>query len=163
MKRRLIALIVLSAGTAALLRGADADASRWWSFVEALANDGMEGRDTGSVAHRRAAEYVSSQFALAGLSPAPGAGGYVQPVKFIGRTIVEAQSRLELIRNGKAEQLTLGEDAYINLRIDPAASVEAPLVFVGYGLTVPELNVNDLAGHDLKGKIVVSLGGGPST
>jgi hypothetical protein len=163
MKRFIVAVFVLSGATAAWLRAADADAGRWWSFVEALANDGMEGRDTGSAAHRRAAEYVSSQFALAGLSPAPGASGYLQPVKFIGWKIVEAQSRLELIRNGKAEPLTLGEDAYINLRIDPAASVEAPLVFVGYGLTVPEMNVNDLAGLDLKGKIVVALGGGPST
>ena len=45
----------------------------------------------------------------------------------------------------------------------PPSLVEAPLVFVGYGLTVPEMNVNDLAGLDLKGKIVVALGGGPST
>jgi len=163
MKRVITAVLVLSAGTAALLRGADTDAGRWWSFVEALANDSMEGRDTGSAAHRRAAEYVSSQFALAGLSPAPGGSGYIQPVTFIGRKIVEAQSRLELIRNGRAEPLTLGEDAYINLRIDPAASIEAPLVFVGYGLTVPEMKVNDLAGLDLTGKIVVGLGGGPST
>jgi hypothetical protein len=163
MKRLFVTALVLTAGVAAGLRAADADARRWWSFVEALANDNMEGRDTGSAAHRRAAEYVSSQFALAGLSPAPGTNGYIQPVKFIGRKIVEAQSRLELIRNGKAEALTLGEYAYVNLRIDPAASIEAPLVFVGYGLTVPELNVNDLAGLDLKGKIAVGLGGGPST
>ncbi|HEY7170207.1 MAG TPA: M28 family metallopeptidase [Vicinamibacterales bacterium] len=163
MKRLIAAALVLAAATVVGLRAADADASRWWSFVEALANDNMEGRDTGSAAHRRAAEYVSSQFALAGLSPAPGMNGYIQPVKFVGRKIVEAQSRLELVRNGKAEPLTLGEDAYINLRIDPAASIEAPLVFVGYGLTVPEMNVNDLAGLDLKGKIAVGLGGGPST
>jgi hypothetical protein len=163
MKRVFVAALVLTAGAAAGLRAADADASRWWSFVEALANDDMEGRDTGTAAHRRAAEYASSQFALAGLSPAPGASGYIQPVKFTGRRIVEAQSSLELIRNGNAEPLTLGEDAYINLRIDPAASVEASLVFVGYGLTVPEMNVNDLAGLDIKGKIAVALGGGPST
>jgi Peptidase family M28 len=163
MQRLIAAALVLIAGVGAGLRAADADASRWWSFVEALANDSMEGRDTGSAAHRRAAEYVSSQFALAGLTPAPGATGYIEPVKFTGRKIVEGESSVELIRNGKAEPLTLGEDVTINLRIDPAASVEAPLVFVGYGLTVPEMNVNDFAGLDLKGKIAVALGGGPST
>lgn len=162
MKRVIVATALVTCEVFGL-RAATADPGRWWSFVEALANDGMEGRDTGSDAHRRAAEYVSSQFALAGLSPAPGAGGYVQPVKFTGRRIVETQSSLELVRNGKAEPLTLGEDATINLRIEPAASVEAPLVFVGYGLTVPEMDVDDLAGLDLKGKIAVALAGGPST
>jgi hypothetical protein len=161
--RRLIAATAVVTCSVLALRAADPDASRWWSFVEALANDSMEGRDTGSAAHRRAAEYVSSQFALAGLSPAPGASGYIQPVKFTGRRIVEGESSLELIRNGRAEPLRLGDDATINLRIEPAASVEAPLVFVGYGLTVPEMNVDDLAGLDLKGKIAVALAGGPST
>jgi peptidase M28-like protein len=161
MKRLVITVVTLLAGAG--LRGAEPDAARWWSFVEALANDGTEGRDTGSPAHRRAAEYVSSRFALAGLSPAPGSGGYTQPVKFSGRRIVEAQSSLELIRNGQAEPLALGEDVSINLRIDPAASIEAPLVFVGYGLTVPEMNIDDLAELDLKGKVAVALGGGPST
>src|SRR4051812_46524852 len=80
--KRLIASVALIASLAVALRAADSDASRWWSSVEALASDNMEGRDTGSAAPRRAAEYVSSQFALAGLSPADGASGYVQPVKF---------------------------------------------------------------------------------
>ncbi len=67
------------------------------------------------------------------------------------------------MRNGKPEKLTLGEDATISLRIDPVASVEAPLVFAGYGLAVPDLNFNDFSGLDLKGKIIVVLAGGPST
>ena len=81
---------------------------------------------------------------------------------FDGRTIVESQSSIELLRNGRAERLTLGEDVVINLRVDPAGSLEAPLVFAGYGLTVPEMKFDDLAGLDLKGKIVVTFGGGPT-
>jgi len=49
-----------------------------------------------------------------------------------------------------------------NTRIVPKATVEAPLVFVGYGLTVPEKNYDDLAGTDLRGKVVVTLTGSPS-
>src|SRR5579872_7432795 len=79
-----------------------ADDKRWWSYVEALANDGMEGRDTGSAAHKRAAEYVASQFEKAGLEPA-GTDGFIQPVGFKTRKIVEAQSSLTLIRDGKNE------------------------------------------------------------
>ena len=125
---------------------------------KALANDGMEGRNTGSPAHKRAADYVAAQFQKAGLEPA-GIGGYIQPVQFKTRRIVEAQSSLALVRDGKTEPLTLGEDANISMRVDPAPSVEAPLVFVGYGLNIPERNINDFAGVNLKGAIVVYIVG----
>src|SRR5215510_10897480 len=80
------------------LSAADADGKHWWSYVEALANDGMQGRQTGSSEHRKAAEYVASQFEQAGLKPA-GVTGFVQPVKFDVRRIVESQSSLELVRS----------------------------------------------------------------
>jgi hypothetical protein len=121
----------------------------------------MRGRQTGSPEHRKAAEYVASQFQQAGLAPA-GVNGYLQPVAFDARRIVESKSSLELIRNGHAERLSLGEDATIALRTNPADSVEAPLVFAGYGLSVPEMKFDDFAGLDLKGKIVVTIAGGPS-
>src|ERR1700751_3994487 len=110
MKRR-IALVLT--GMAALvfvasLPASEADGKRWWSYVETLANDGMQGRQTGSPEHRKAAEYVASQFQQAGLKPA-GINGYLQPVKFDVRRIVESQSSLELVREGQVERLTLGE------------------------------------------------------
>src|SRR5438093_6702192 len=92
-----MAVVVTLAGT-----GLQADAKRWWSYVEALANDGMEGRDTGSPAHKRAAELVASHFQKAGLEPA-GVGGYIQPVKFKSRRLLEEKSSLALVRDGKAE------------------------------------------------------------
>ena len=84
-------------------------------------------------------------------------------MKFDARKIVESQSSLDLIRNDQPERLALGEDAVIAMRIDPAESVEAPLVFAGYGLVVPEMKFDDLAGLDLKGKIIVTIAGGPSS
>src|SRR5438094_220511 len=127
-----------------------ADGKRWWSHVEALANDGMEGRNTGSAGHKRAAEYVAAHFKDAGLEPA-GTSGYIQPIKFKTRRIDESQSSLALVRDGKTEPLTLGEDANISMRVDSAPSLEAPLVFVGYGLNIPERNINDFQGLNLKG------------
>jgi Zn-dependent M28 family amino/carboxypeptidase len=165
--KRLTSALLLSVSLAASgglhtrLAAADADGKRWWSFVEALANDQMAGRLTGSPEHRKAADYVASRFERAGLKPA-AEQGYIQPVKFDSRKIVEAQSSLALVRNGKPESLTLGEDAVISLRVDPAGSVEAPLVFVGYGLAVPERQFDDFANQDLEGKIVVTVTGGPS-
>jgi hypothetical protein len=158
---RLIALLTGAALTATLATAGDADGTRWWADVTALADDGLEGRNTGSTGHRKAVEYAIRQFERAGLKPA-GVDGFLQAVPFDGRTIVESQSSIELLRNGRAERLTLGEDVVINLRVDPAGSLEAPLVFAGYGLTVPEMKFDDLAGLDLKGKIVVTFGGGPT-
>lgn len=136
--------------------GAPRASNEWWSHVEALAADDMEGRDTGTAAHKRAAEYVASQFHKAGLEPA-GTNGYLQPIKFSTRRIVESQSSLALVRDGALEPLTLGLDANFNMRIEPAPAVDAPLVFVGYGLAVPEFGIHDLDGLNLKGAVVVHL------
>ena len=160
MRRMLtIAAMAMLAGTI-VLHADDKTAARWFSHVEALANDGMEGRNTGSPAHKRAAEYVAAQFKKAGLEPA-GVNGYIQPVGFKTRKIVEAESSLALVRDGQTVPLRLGDDATISLRVDPAPAVEAPLVFVGYGLNIPERSINDFAGVDLKGAIVVYVSSTP--
>ena len=159
MRRVLTMAVVAGVACGAALH---ADEKRWWSHVEALANDGMEGRNTGSPAHKRAAEYVAAQFEKAGLEPA-GLGGFIQPVAFKTRRIVEAQSSLALITNGTSEPLTLGEDANISMRVDPAPALEAPLVFVGYGLNIPERQINDFAGVNLKGAVVVFISATPSS
>ena len=158
MRRALaIVAVVVLAGSI----GLRADAARWWSHVEALANDGMEGRNTGSAAHARAAEYVAAEFQRAGLEAA-GTRGYLQPIAFTTRRVVESQSSLALVRDGRTEPLTLGEDANIITRTDPSPSLEASLVFAGYGLNVPERNINDLQGLDLKGAVVVYLSAVPA-
>src|SRR5579863_9510086 len=137
------------------------DGKTWWDYVKVLADDNMEGRETGSAGLRKAEAYILEQLKKDGLEPA-GVNGYYQPVKFESRQIVEKDSSLALVRDGKIEPLTLGDDAIFSTRIDLAPSVEAPLVFAGYGLTVPEMNYDDLAGLDLKGKIAVVLSGSPS-
>jgi len=161
MRRLLTAVASIVFAIAATVR-ADDTAARWWSHVQALANDSMEGRNTGSAAHKRAAEYVAAEFKKAGLEPA-GIGGYIQPVKFNTRKIVEAQSSLALVRGGKTEPLTLGEDANIGLRIDPASSVDAPLVFVGYGLRIPERGIDDFKGVSLQGAVAVFISATPKS
>jgi Zn-dependent M28 family amino/carboxypeptidase len=155
--------LAAAAAVAASLPGQAANEpdSRWWKHVEFLASDALEGRDTGSEGHRKAAAYVAEQFKAAGLAPA-GTHGYLQPVQFRSRRIVEAESSLALVRDGKAEPVVLGTDAAFSMRIDPAPRVEAPLAFVGYGLSIPELKIDDLAGQDLKGKVAVFLTGSPA-
>lgn len=152
--------IVMGAALPLLAAEVAAQGQRWWRHVEFLADDKLQGRLTGSEGHRKAAEYVAAEFEKGGLKPG-GTTGYFQAVQFQVREIREERSLLVLVRGGIQELVRLGEDAYFNLRTNPPGSVEAPAVFVGYGLTVPESNYDDLAAVDLRGKIAVFLRGGP--
>jgi Zn-dependent M28 family amino/carboxypeptidase len=140
-----------------LVQGGD----RWWSHIQVLAGDNMEGRNTGSPGHLRAARFLAGQFQRAGLKPA-GTKGYLQPVKFRVARILEDQSSLAIVRGGTATPLQLGTDANLAVRAGLAESTDAELVFCGYGLAIPENHFDDFAGQDLKGKIVVYLAGGPA-
>jgi Zn-dependent M28 family amino/carboxypeptidase len=137
------------------------DGKSWWEHIKVLAADDMEGRDTGSPGLKKAEAYAVDQLKASGLQPA-GVNGFYQSVRFESRQLVESESSAALLRDGKAEALTLGEDVIFSTRIDLASTVEAPLVFAGYGLSVPESNFDDLAGLDLKGKVAVLITGSPS-
>jgi hypothetical protein len=95
----------------------------WWDHVKVLAADNMEGRETGSEGLRKAEAYVVEQLKKSGVQPA-GKDGYYQPVKLVSRQIVEADSSAALIRDGKSEPLTIGDDFIFNTRIDLAPEVE---------------------------------------
>jgi Zn-dependent M28 family amino/carboxypeptidase len=137
------------------------DGRRWWSHVLILADDKLEGRGTGTEGHRKAAEYVAREFERAGLKPA-GTDGYFQPVRLMSREIDEAHSSLTLVRGpGDAEPLVLGRDAILSSRIEPPAALEAEMVFAGHGLAIPEAGIDDFAGLDVRGKLVVYLTGAP--
>jgi Zn-dependent M28 family amino/carboxypeptidase len=133
----------------------------WWNYVKILAADNMEGRETGSPGLRKAQEYVVEQLKRAGLEPV-GSASYYQPVRFESRQILENESNLALVHNGQVEPLTLGDDAIFSTRVDLAPALDAPLVFAGYGLAIPELGHDDLAGLDLRDKVVVIFPGAPA-
>lgn len=136
---------------------------RWWAHVQYLADDRLEGRETGSAGHRLAADYVAARFKAAGLRPAGDAGSYLQAVAFDSRRVAEDRCSLVLEAQGKRTVLALGDDATLSMRIAPAPSVRAPLVFIGYGLSIPEAGHDDLAGQDLRGKVAVYFSGGPES
>jgi len=138
-----------------------AEGKLWWAHIQYLASDALQGRDTGGEGYRRAADYVASHFRQLGLEPA-GTDGYFQPVQFVADQIEDDKSSAALVGPSGTEPLRMGDDVIFGLNPDTARDLEAPAVFVGYGLDVPEKNYNDLAGLDLKGKIAVSLSGVPS-
>src|SRR5229473_5864121 len=83
---------------------------QWWQHILYLADDKLEGRETGSPGHRKAAEFVAGEFERAGLKAA-GVTGYIQPVKLHVSEIVESACSLEVVHDGKATPLKLGDDA----------------------------------------------------
>ena len=154
-------LLTTTVGLAQSPQPAGDEQTRWWNHVRTLADDGLEGRQTGSDGYRKAVDYVVSQFEKAGLKPA-GSKGYLQSVAFSRRRILEDQSRVALVRDGKEDVLRFGDDVTINLRAELTPAVEAPLVFAGYGLSAPDAGYDDLAGIDLKGKVAVYIAGTPA-
>src|SRR5262249_22039265 len=143
-------------------RREEAPAASWWEHMQVLASDELEGRLPGTLGHRKAVQYVAGQFRQAKLKSA-GSGGYFQRGQFVRRQIDEHRSTLELVRNGKAEMLDFAEDAYLLPVTNLASRLETSLVFVGYGLTIPEKGIDDLSGLDVKGKVLVYLFGAPSS
>jgi hypothetical protein len=161
--KRLLFLVCAGAAVYAAGIAVDyaAEGKLWWSHIQYLADDQLGGRDTGSEGYRQAVQYVSTQFERAGLKPL-GTDGYQQPVAFDKKELAAGESSLELVRDGKAEPLAMGTEASLSARGDLAAEVEAGMVFVGYGMVIPEVQYDDLAGLDLKGKIAVYVSaGGP--
>jgi len=132
---------------------------RWWAHVQFLASDELEGRLTGSEGYRKAADYVAKQFKAYGLAPA-GTKGYFQPVRFEVQRVIASKSTLTLVRDQR-QSLSLGEDALLGSRLPQPKSVSAALVFVGYGLHIPDVDYDDLAGQNLKSKVLVYINGGP--
>ena len=138
------------------------DGNSWWSHVKFLADDSLEGRDTGSEGLRKAQAYAVEQLQKAGLEPA-GTNGFYQPVHFNQYEVDESKSSLALVTGGQSKSLSFADEAHISTRLTHASTtLSAPLVFVGYGLQIQEKNLDELAGFDLKGKVVVYLAGSPS-
>lgn len=136
------------------------EARAWWSHIEFLASDALEGRRAGSPGHTKAADYVATKFREAALKPG-GMNGFIQLVPMETRVIDETASSVELISDGKSRNVRLGEEANLGIRIDQPGTVEADVVFVGHGLKIPDAKIDDLAGIDLKGKIAMYLSGAP--
>ena len=153
----LFQLLVTASAAAAMT-----PAERWWADISAIASDANEGRQTGSPGYRRAADYVQKRMKAEGLAPA-GDGGLLQQVTFEQQVVDQDASRAVLIDpDGTQSPLKVGNALLISAGGEPRpASIDAPLVFIGYGLHLPDRGHDDFGGLDLKGKIAVVISGGP--
>ncbi len=146
----------LAPGVAFSMQGIEA--RRIGEHVRFLAHDLLEGRAPGTRGGDIAANYIASQFALYGLKPAGDNGGYLQKVDFVGVKTLPATSASLLPVQGVAMELKLAEDYVIgNQSQTESVDIEAPVVFVGYGIEAPEYQWNDFKGVDVKGKVVLVI------
>ena len=132
------------------------------SHVTFLADDLMEGRGLGTRGHEIAARYVAAQFAAMGLKPA-GTDGYLQRITFLETRFTSDHETLTLDRAGTKAVFTNGVEMTLSPgSIEGAEMISAPIVFAGYGLKDARLGIDDYAGVDAAGKIVVVLTGAPA-
>lgn len=140
------------------------DAEKIRAHVKFLASDLLEGRGTGQRGGDIAAEYIATQFSLYGLKPAGDNGTYFQDVPMVGvKTSPEASFQL-VPSNGVALNLkNLDEFVTNNESQAQSAEIDAPIVFVGYGITAPEYQWDDYKGTNLKGKVALLFVNEPSS
>ncbi len=166
-----LTVVLLLSGTPVVVAGSDAaDEAMATIRPEAiradmrfLADDSLEGRGTGTRGYEIAAKFMATQFEALGLQPAGDGGTYFQSVPFRSMRPDETRTTVTLTRDGKDTTLTFRQD-YLS-HGDPSRSeslVEAPVVFVGYGVTAPEQGYDDYKGMDAKGKIVAMIFGAPN-
>lgn len=134
---------------------------RWWALVSDLADDRHEGREAGTPGYDRAAAMVVDRLRKLGLKPA-GTQGFYQPIDLLAQRIDPGTSRATLVGPASSLPLRIPEDLILRGSHTMPAVLDAPLVFAGYGLSMPDIGHDDFAGIDVAGKIVVVMAGGPA-
>jgi Zn-dependent M28 family amino/carboxypeptidase len=142
---------------------ASIDPEKIRAHVKFLSDDLMEGRGPGLRGSELAAKYIATQFALYGLKPGGDDGTYLQQINFVGMNAIPAKTTFALVpQTGKALDLKYADDYTVSNRtLTPTVDVDAPIVFVGYGVTAPEFQWDDFAGVDVKGKVILCIVGDP--
>jgi Zn-dependent M28 family amino/carboxypeptidase len=164
MKRLLFSILSMSICT--VVHAADApkfDPQRLSDEVKTLSSDAFEGRGPATPAEDKTIEYVTAQFKAAGVQPGgdlkDGKRTWTQAVPLLRAEIVGTPT-LTLNTKDGAKPLTQGEQIAVRAAMDGSKSVafdDAPLVFVGYGVTAPERKWDDFKDVDLHGKIALVL------
>jgi hypothetical protein len=136
--------------------------NRLRAHIEFLADDLLQGRNTGSKEYEIAAKYVASHFNQYGLNPAGDNNSWFQSVPFIESSIDNNLAEMLLNIGDKETSLTYREEFYaFSSALSSQDNIRAELVFVGYGISSTELNYDDYDGVDVRGKIVVFVAGQP--
>lgn len=131
------------------------------AHITYLADDKLKGRGPGTEGYQMAVDYVVGQLKSFDVKPAGENNTWLQKVRLRKAFTGDASLNID---NGTASTADIkkGKDYVIYPNpVLPQVSVNAPLAFVGYGISEPELGYDDYAGMDVKGKIVIITRGAP--
>ena len=133
--------------------------------MRVLADDSMAGRAPGSRGFEAAASYAEGVLRDLGLQPAGENGGYRQAVPLRHSTVVEPESGMSVQTPAGTHDLTYDVDFYLGADpLRPSVALDdAPVIFVGYGVSASGLGYDDYADADVAGKVVLFLSGAPSS
>ena len=155
---------LLAYGQSALPPGAQKamnsiDAEKIRATVKYLSDDALMGRGTGQKGGDLAADWIAAQFKSYGLLPAGDDGTYFQQVNFYGVTTDPVQTRFAFVPKSGPEIALKFADDFVAMDQTHAqkSEIDAPIVFVGYGINAPEYKWDDYKGVDLKGKVLLML------
>lgn len=164
MQHRILLLLTAAWLPASAMSTEPFDPARLSSHVRTLASDEYEGRSPASAGEEKTVAYIISEMRSAGLEPGgelvDGKRGWTQVVPLLQADIEGAATLVLTSAGGEARNLTQGQEIAVRAAlsgVDHVAFKDLPLVFVGYGVTAPERNWDDYKGHDVRGKIVVTL------
>jgi Zn-dependent M28 family amino/carboxypeptidase len=135
------------------------DSEKIRATVKYLADDALEGRGTGQRGGDLAADWIAAQFKKYGLVPAGDNGTFFQRIGFYGVTTDPQQTHFAFVSKAGVETtLKFLEDYVANDQTHAKKSeIDAPIVYVGYGINAPEYNWDDYKGVDVKGKALLML------
>jgi hypothetical protein len=132
-----------------------ADSQRYLTDVKSLTTPAMEGRGDGTKGLTRAAHLIDKRFASLGLQPA-GTNSYLQSFTVITGARLKSNNHLTVHSGDSKQQLKISQD-FVPFSFSASGSVEAPVVFAGYGASADEFQYDDYTHLDVKDKIVVVL------
>jgi hypothetical protein len=140
------------------------DGSAIKGYITSLASDAAQGRRTLTPGYEKAADWAAAKFKEWGLKPAGENGTYFQKVPVSGArsAYVWATGVPSLVLNGRTFYHREGSFA-VDTASGAGVKIEAPIVFIGYGISAPSKGLDEYAGVDVKGKIVLALKGSPTT
>ena len=132
------------------------DPARIKGTVKYLSSDALEGRGTGQKGGDEAANWIAEQFKAFGLKPAGANGTYFQDVPMVGlRTLPSTTFEFVPANGAPVELKNLDDFVTSNETQTESVNIDAPIVYVGYGITSPENKWDDYKGYDLKGKVAL--------
>lgn len=132
-------------------------------YIEYMASDDKEGRQSMTPGYEKVAEWAAGKFKEWGLKPAGDAGSFLQKVPVSGRGSSGASWRTGIpsLSVGGREFFIKDSDFTVDGSSTPGQAVSGEIVFVGYGISAPAKGLDEYAGVDVKGKVVLAFKGSP--